>query len=87
MKKERLERIIEIAKKAEGMGLLGFSRLTLIMDLKLADEKFDLDLHELINADDMNFSHDIVEIQNNVDRENKEFENYFLPRFASPKLG
>ena len=81
--KERLITIGEIAKRAKEMGILVFDVFSLLMDLKLADEVFDLNLEELKIADDQNFSHDIMGIQNHIDRENKSFFNNFLPRFSS----
>ena len=52
------------------------------MDLEIATKEFNLDLDKLLNAPDLDFSHDISGIQNNINRETKEFENEFLPRYA-----
>lgn len=82
MKKEKLELIMKIAERAEGMDLLMFDRLSLTMDLKIADSKFNLRLKELLNTDNFNFSHDIVGIQQNIDRQNKTMSDFFVPRFA-----
>ena len=82
MRKERLELIMKIAERAEELDLLMFDRLSLIMDLDFADSKFNLRLKELLNADNFNFSHDIVGIQQNIDRQNKTMSDFFVPRFA-----
>ncbi len=80
-KDERLT-IVEIAKRAEEKGLLMFDRLSLIMDLETAHAQFNLKLDELLKADEHNFTHDIVGIQKNINRETKTVENFFLPRYA-----
>jgi hypothetical protein len=82
-KKENFQKIVEIAKRAEDMNLLMFDRFSLIMDLECAVEEFNLRLDEFLNADNFNFSHDIVGIQKNINRQTKQFENCFLPRFSS----
>lgn len=83
MTKETHQILMKIAKRASEMDLLAFDRISLKMDLELAEKTFNLRLSELLIADDMNFSHDIVGIQNNINRETKEFENFFLPRYSS----
>lgn len=80
--KENFLKIAKIAERADEKGLLMFDRMSLIMDLEVATEKFNLRLDEFLNADNFNFSHDIYGIQNNINRQTKEFENCFLPRFT-----
>lgn len=41
-----------------------------------------LDLEELLNADDANFAHDICGIHNNLDSNSYELKNNFIPRYA-----
>ncbi len=82
MTKEEMLLIAEIAKRAEEKGLLQFDRLSLIMDIQTAHEHFNLRLDEWLKADDFNFAHDIVGIQQNIDRQNKKMLNCFLPRYA-----
>lgn len=53
------------------------------MDIETAHEQFKLKLNELLAADDVNFLHDIVGIQNNIDRKKKEIGNCFVPRYAT----
>ena len=81
MTKDRFLLRAMIAQRAENMNLLMFDRLSLMMDLEEADKQFNLKLEELLNADDLNFSHDIAGIQNNINRETKDF-NFFVPRFS-----
>lgn len=83
MSKENFELIVDIAKRAEKMNLLMFNRMSLITDLEHAAEEFNLRLTEFLNADDFNFSHDIVGIQNNIDRQNGKMQGIFVPRFAA----
>ncbi len=44
-----------------------------------------LDLQKLLNADAFNFAHDIVGINNHIDRETGELKNCFLPRCSKPE--
>ncbi|MCR4362126.1 hypothetical protein JDW21_18895 [Bacillus subtilis] len=81
--KETFLNIVEIAKRAEEKNLLMFDRMSLIMDLECVNEEFNLRLEDLLNADDFNFAHDIIGIQNNLNREERKMENLFVPRFAS----
>ena len=83
MTKDEMLTIAEIAKRADEKGLLMFDRMSLIMDIQAAHEQFKLKLDKLLEADDYNFSHDIVGIQQNINRKTKEIENCFLPRYAS----
>lgn len=74
--------IAKIAKRAEAHGALLFDRLSLIMDIEAAHKQFNLRLDDLLAADDVNFLHDIVGIQRNINRETKVIENHFLPRYV-----
>lgn len=55
------------------------------MDVNLAADHFNMKLNEWAEADDFNFAHDFVGIQNHIDRITKTFDNRFLPRFATNK--
>ena len=81
--KEKFMMYVKLAQRAEGMGIYNGERITLLMDLEHADNKFDLRLNELLGADDFNFAHDIVGIVNNIDRNNPTEFNYFVPRYAN----
>lgn len=81
-KDKRIELIVKIAKRAEKENLLAFDRMSLIMDLECTDKEFNLRLDELLNADNFNFTHDIVGIQLNLNRQTRKMGNLFIPRFA-----
>ncbi|PSB00053.1 DUF6874 family protein [Bacillus halotolerans] len=81
--KETFLKIVNIAKRAEEKNLLMFDRMSLIMDLECVNEEFNLRLEDLLNADDFNFAHDIIGIQNNLNREERKMGNLFVPRFAT----
>lgn len=82
MTKDEKLLIMRAAERAEEMDLLLFDRMSLIMDIEVVHAEIGLKLNELLNADDLNFAHDIVGIQQNVDRVNKKLTNLFLPRYA-----
>ena len=79
---EQLELITKIVERASDLGILAFDRVSLHMDLDVAMKEFNLRLEELLNADNFNFSHDIVGIQLNIDRRNFKMNDVFVPRFA-----
>lgn len=81
--KEQFELIMAIVKRADEMGLMVFDRLSLSMDLDATNNEFNLRLQEFLEADNFNFAHDIIGIQNNINRATKKIENCFVPRFAS----
>lgn len=78
--------IAKIVERADNMKLLCFDRLSLMMDLKCANEEFHLRLDEFLEADDFNFSHDISGIQHHIDRNTKTFQDCFVPRFAGNSI-
>lgn len=80
--KERFMMYVKIAQRAEGMDLYEGERLTFLMDIEHADDVFSLRLEDLLNADDLNFSHDVVGIVNNINRRNPTDFGLFVPRFS-----
>lgn len=74
--------IIKIVERAKERNLLASDKLSLTMDLDCVSEKYNLVLQALLKADDFNFAHDIVGIQNHLNRRTRELEDCFLPRFA-----
>ena len=80
--KERFMMYVKIAQRAEGMDLYKGERISFLMDMENADKVFDLRLEDLLNADDLNFAHDVVGIVRNIDRKNPTDFNFFVPRFA-----
>lgn len=82
--KKRWELYSKIAERAVNSGIYDGKLQTLIMDLESADKHFILRLDDFLNADEMNFAHDIIGIVNNIDRSTfpaKNF-NFFVPRYA-----
>lgn len=82
-KRERMLMIFEALARAKKLGIGIGDNLTKVMDIDCACDKFGLRLREMIDADDENFAHDFIGIQTNINRQTKEFENFFVPRFAS----
>lgn len=81
--KQELETILKIITRADAEGLLMFNRQSLMMDLRHVNEASPLKLEELYKSDDVNFTHDIVGIQKNFNRETKQLENFFTPRYLA----
>jgi len=82
LNKEQHLTLKEITKRANDMNIKIGNDFTLEMDITLAVQHFNLDLEKLLEANTFNFAHDIIGIQNNIDREKKEFNNYFVLRFS-----
>ena len=84
MDKERYQKYVEIAKRAENEGLYSGERISLLMDIESADQKFHLRLDDWLKADGFNFAHDLYGIINNINR--TEFPTIdfglFVPRFS-----
>lgn len=59
-------------------------RLSLLMDIESADEKFNLRLEEWLAADDFNFIHDLYGIMDHIVRDKFQADDFgfFVPRFA-----
>lgn len=74
--------IQNIIDRAEELKIMQTKRISAVIDICLAAEQFEMNLKDFYESDDFNFTHDFVGIQNNINRETKEFENYFVPRFA-----
>lgn len=79
---EQLELITKIVERASDLGILTVDRESLHIDLDVAMKEFNLRLEELLNADNLDFSHDIIGIQLNIDRRNFKMNDVFVPRFA-----
>jgi hypothetical protein len=81
--KEKFMMYVKIAQRAESMGIYKGERLSLLMDIENADKAFNLKLEDLLSADDMNFTHDVIGIVTNIDRRNPTDFNFFVPRYAN----
>lgn len=59
------------------------SRLDLTMDIEACHNNGNpLKLQELLGADDFNFIHDVIGIQQHINRETGELMDCFLPRYS-----
>ncbi len=83
--KEEFDIIVKICERAENLGVEQKDRLTLIMDIENTHHSMGLNLQGLLEADDLNFKHDIVGIQTHINRDTKELEDFFVPRYATQK--
>ncbi len=83
--KAEFEIIVKICERAEKMNIAPQERISLIMDLENTHDSIGLNLEGLLAADDSNFSHDIVGIQQHINRETKELDDFFVPRYAQQK--
>ena len=73
------DRVIALAKT---MGVK-LEKMKLVMDLDACHNNgTPLKLQELLDTDNANFMHDIVGIQNHIDRTTGKLTDCFLPRFA-----
>ena len=53
-----------------------------MMDIEVVHDSVGLQLENLLNADDENFTHDLVGIANHLNRETKQLEDCFSPRYS-----
>ncbi len=83
--KEEFNIIVKICERAERMNIEAKDRLTLLLDIENTHKHMGLRLQDLLEADDANFAHDIVGIQNHINRETKKLDMYFVPRYAAQK--
>ena len=84
MDKERYQKYVEIAKRAENEGIYNGERINLLMDIESADQKFHLRLDDWLEADKFNFTHDLYGILDNINRTKFPAIDFglFVPRFA-----
>ena len=80
--REKFMMYVKIAQRAEGMGIYMGERSTLLMDIENADKVFNLRMEDLLNADDFEFTHDVIGIVNNINHNNPMDFNLFVPRYA-----
>lgn len=83
--KEEFEIIVKICERAEAMNIAPKERITLIMDLDNLHADMGLNLEAFLAGDDSNFAHDIVGIQNHMNRSTGKLEDFFVPRYAQQK--
>ena len=71
-----------IVNRAKTLGIGWGDTITQMMDIDHAADQFKMRLQEMADADDFNFAHDFVGIQNTMNRETGRIEGLFVPRFA-----
>lgn len=83
-KKKRNRKYGAICARAKAMGIMQGDAIGTIMDIDSADQRFNLRLDEFLEADDFNFAHDFIGIQENIVRGRFPATDfgYFVPRFA-----
>lgn len=80
--KEETQTILAIVKRAALLNP-SIDRLSIQMDIAACHlNGNELKLKELLETDDFNFAHDVFGISRNMNRENGELTNCFLPRFT-----
>ena len=86
---ERPSKYSAICRRAEAMRILQTGRIEALMDIESAEQKFNLRLDDLLEANDFNFAHDFIGIQNNIERDGFPAIDFglFVPRFAGRKEG
>jgi len=62
------------------------SKLDMFMDIEAVHNDCPLNLQNLLEADNLNFFHDVIGIYENLNRKTKRLENCFVPRFTSNVL-
>jgi len=83
-KKKRNRKYGAICARAKAMGIMKGDAIGAIMDIDSADQKFNLRPDEFLEADNFNFAHDFIGIQENIVRGRFPATDfgYFVPRFA-----
>lgn len=83
-KKKRNRKYGAICARAKAMGIMQGDAIGAIMNIDSADQRFNLRLDEFLEADDFNFAHDFIGIQENIVRGRFPATDfgYFVPRFA-----
>ena len=87
-RREEFELIGKICDRAEEMGIVAPSadpqnrRMNLMMDIANAHKDVGLNLVALLEADDLNFAHDVFGIQRHMNRSTGKLEDFFVPRYA-----
>jgi hypothetical protein len=81
-KRDHMDTILKIVKRAQSMGIAQGSQCTQFIDIEKAFDQFDMRLDDWLAADNFNFSHDFCGIQNCMNRRTGKVEGLFLPRFS-----
>lgn len=82
------ETIVDIARRASEMAYragIEYNVLDAVMDITAVHDATPLRLMDLLDADKLDFAHDIFGIRQNINRATGKLENSFLPRFTKHK--
>ena len=74
-----------IVNRAQLLNIARGDTITQMMDIDHAADQFRMRLEEMADADNFNFAHDFIGIQNTMNRETGKIEGLFVPRFAGHK--
>lgn len=83
--REQIRTIAKIAARACTLAAahgVKYEHIDAMMDVEAAHAVCALDLDALLAADDGNFRHDVFGIRRHLNRQTKQIEDCFLPRFA-----
>lgn len=84
------ELISQIVARAQRLGFYENNRVTAFIDVQKAAKHFNMRLEKWLNAEDYDFTHDILGIYKAINRVvyPVDFSNdpYFLPRFAGEEV-
>jgi len=81
MTKSDLMLIHAIAKRARAIGVPS-DQISTTMDIEYTHAVNPIHLHDLLNASNADFAHDVFGIYNNFNRETRKLDNCFSPRFS-----
>lgn len=82
---EREQKYVLIAQRAIDEKIYDGNKLKLLMDIESADVIFHLRLDEWLDANELDFAHDLLGIVNNIRRGRFPAVNFgsFVPRFSN----
>lgn len=80
--KEQTELTMKIINRANELGILQTDKLTALIDMDKATAQYNLRLEDMLTSSNINFAHDFIGIQTNIDRATGKFNETWLPRFA-----
>ena len=85
--KEETELAMKIVERIEAVSIDKIDRMSTMMDIEATHIDCPLDLQGLLDADFIDFSHDIMGIRQHLNRETGKLEGGFVPRYALNQKG
>lgn len=85
LNKEQMALTMEILDRAEKLGIIQSDNVTAFIGLEKPTVHFNFLIEDMLKADDFNFAHDFVNIQNDINRRTGKFSGMFVPRFTGGK--